>query len=102
MFVVDVTSGAGLAVPHQDLGMQIAHGPLSIVIGVAAGILLGFVCALTPVWSSPLSRAAALLVMGELMAFCGWVKQLTSDQWQYSQLARPFESKSYLCGFCVF
>ncbi|KAL0039470.1 hypothetical protein WJX79_009541 [Trebouxia sp. C0005] len=61
----------GLAVPHQDLGMQIAHGPLSIVIGVAAGILLGFVCALTPVWSSPLSRAAALLVMGELMAFCG-------------------------------
>jgi len=45
------------------------------VIGVAAGILLGFVCALTPIWSSPLSRAAALLVMGELMAFCGWVNK---------------------------
>ncbi len=73
--VIDVISGAGLAVPHQDLGMQIAHGPLSIVIGLAAGILLGFVCALTPVWSSPLSRAAALLVMGELVAFCGWVNK---------------------------
>ena len=62
---------AGLAVPHQDLGLQIAHGPLSIAIGLAAGIMLGFVCALTMVWSSPLSRAVALLVMGELMAFCG-------------------------------
>lgn len=63
----------GLAVPHQDLGLQIAHGPLSIVIGLAAGILLGFTCALTPLWSSPLRRAAALVVMGELMAFCGCV-----------------------------
>ncbi|DBA85759.1 TPA: hypothetical protein ACH3X1_005319 [Trebouxia sp. C0004] len=94
----------GLAVPHQDLGMQIAHGPLSIVIGLAAGILLAFVCALTPVWSSPLSRAAALLVMGELMAFCGvtWhflaagfmgilaMSGLTSLIWQRS-------SKSNLC-----
>ena len=53
--------------------MQIAHGPLSIVIGLAAGILLGSVCALTPVWSTPPSRAAALVVMGELMAFCGSV-----------------------------
>ena len=70
---VCVCSCTGLAVPHQDLGLQIAHGPLSIVIGLAAGILLGFTCALTPLWSSPLRRAAALVVMGELMAFCGCV-----------------------------
>ncbi len=63
--------------PHQDLGLQIAHGPLSIVIGLAAGILLGLVCALTPVWSSAFRRAAALLVMGELMAFCGCVQCLS-------------------------
>ena len=63
----------GLAVPHHNLGLQIAHGPLSIAIGLAAGILLGFVCALTPVWSSPLRRAVALLAFGELLAFCGCV-----------------------------
>ena len=60
-----------MAVPHQDLGLQITHGPLSIAIGLAAGVMLGFVCALTLIWSSPLRRAVALLVMGELMAFCG-------------------------------
>lgn len=64
---------AGLAVPHHNLGLQIAHGPMSIAVGMAAGVLLGFVCALTPVWSSPLRRAVALLTMGELLSFCGCV-----------------------------
>jgi type III secretory pathway component EscS len=79
--------------------MQIAHGPLSIVIGLAAGILLGFVCALTPIWSSPLSRAAALLVMGELMAFYGWVYKSHLINGSNSQLAGHFRIKSNLCGF---
>lgn len=66
----------GLAIPHHNLGLQIAHGPLSTAIGLAAGTLLGFVCALTPVWSSPLRRAVALLTVGELLAFCGCVHVL--------------------------
>ena len=66
-----LTFAVGLAVPHQSLGLQIAHGPLSIGIGLSAGALLGVVCALTLVWSSPLGRALALLASGELMAFCG-------------------------------
>ena len=63
----------GLAVPHHNLGIQVVHGPLSIAIGLGAGVVLGFVCALTPVWSSPLRRAVALLTFGELLAFCGYV-----------------------------
>ena len=69
---------AGLAVPHHKLGIQIAHGPLSIAIGLVAGSLLGLVCALTPVWSSPLRRAVALLTFGELLAFCGCVLNCSS------------------------
>ena len=67
-----VVCTAGLAVPHQSLGLQISHGPISIAVGLAAGVLLGFVCALTPVWSSPWRKTVALLVMGELLAFCGY------------------------------
>ena len=62
----------GLAVPHQSLGLQIAHGPISIAVGLAAGGLLGFVCALSPIWSSPWRKTVALLVTGELLAFCGY------------------------------
>ncbi len=77
--------------------MQIAHGPLSIVIGLAAGFLLGLICALTPVWSSPLSRAAALLVMGELMAFCGWVSNSHLTNGTHLQLAEVcFDSLIYV------
>ena len=61
----------GLAVPHQTLALRITHGPISIAAGTAAGCALGLVCAATPIWSSTLRRAGALLVMAELMAFCG-------------------------------
>lgn len=63
---------AGLAVPHQALALRITHGLISIAAGVAAGTALGLVCAVTPVWTSPFRRAGALLVMAELMAFCGY------------------------------
>lgn len=62
----------GLAVPHQSLALRITHGLISIAAGAAAGGALGLVCAATPIWSSPFRRAGALLVMAELMAFCGY------------------------------
>ena len=50
-----------------SLAMQLANGPISVLLGFAGGALLAVVAAATRVWSTRRKRTAAVVVLGE---FC--------------------------------
>lgn len=50
-----------------SLALQLANGPISVLLGFAGGALLAVVAAATRVWSTRRKRTAAVVVLGE---FC--------------------------------
>ena len=52
-----------------SLAMQLANGPISVLLGFAGGALLAVVAAATRVWSTRRKRTAAVVVLGEFLFF---------------------------------
>lgn len=50
--------------------MDLAHGPISIAGGVVFGVLGGILVGSTKLWSTPVARTLATLVMSQLLMFC--------------------------------
>ena len=61
-----VEGKAAAAVPSKaSLALQLANGPISVLLGFAGGALLAVVAAATRVWSTRRKRTAAVVVLGE-------------------------------------
>ena len=85
------------------MAMDLAHGPISIAGGVVFGILGGILVGSTKLWSTPVARTLATLVMSQLLMFCA--VRLGSDlslclQHGYAP-ASPGGSCSHNLVFCV-
>ena len=50
-------------------GWAIAHGPLSVIFGVLAGLLAAYCCAWTKLWNNKLKRTAVVLLSSLFMKF---------------------------------
>ena len=56
-----------------DRGWAIAHGPLSVVFGILAGMLAAVFCSITVLWNNKFKRTFMLFFTGVLV----------SDDWLY-------------------
>ncbi len=50
--------------PKTGSGWQIAHGPLSLVLGFVAGVVAGVLAAFTKLWNNNFKRTSVLFVLG--------------------------------------
>ena len=77
-FAVQSAGGSSSpSTPSSSLAMQLANGPISVVLGLAGGAALAVVAAATRVWSTPRKRTAAVLALA--LAFMYATEKLHYD-----------------------
>jgi hypothetical protein len=62
IFINIAVTGSG-----GNLGWQIAHGPLSIVFGVIAGLGASLIACPTKLWNNAYKRTAVVFILGNLL-----------------------------------
>ena len=50
-------------------GWAIAHGPLSVIFGILAGLVAAYCCAATKLWNNKIKRTAVVLLSSLFMKF---------------------------------
>ena len=62
---------AAFAFPSSYIAVRSLHLPISLAAGVCVGVLAGVLCSLRLIWRTAQQHAAAMLLIGQALAFLG-------------------------------